>query len=111
MATVSKVLFTSKFVETSVTAQYITPSTAKTQIDKVTAHNSGANNAKVFVYIVPNGGAAGAANLISSITIDPGGEYGFTELSGHLLEPGASIQMQASAANSISVRGAGREFS
>lgn len=111
MATVSKILFTSKFAESTLTTQYITPSTAKTQIDKITAHNSSANNALLYVYLVPSGSSAGIANLLSDVTLGPGDEYGFPELSGHLLEPGSSIQMQASAASAISIRGAGREFS
>lgn len=76
---------------------------SQARIDKATFTNtSSATTCTMTVYIVPSGQTPGAANtVISGQTIAPGQCYVSTELPGHVLASGASLQAVASPANDL----------
>lgn len=110
MTTTPRVLIQPKLAEITETTQY--PLTAadstKTAIDKLTAVNTGADNATITVHLVPKDGAAGPANAFSKM-LPPSGSWPFPDVVGHVLEAGDSISTIASAAT-ISIRASGRQF-
>ena len=96
----------------AVAIQYTTPTATVTAIRRITLFNS-SGTAKTFtVHLVPNGEAVGNDNMFyKTVSLDTLATTTLTELEGHVLEAGDTIQMFASAATSITVIGAGTEVS
>jgi hypothetical protein len=110
MAVVVKTLIPPKQAENVLTVQY-SVSTGRTIIDKFTATNTSGSNAGINVYLTQFGEAAGASNLIvDTRVIVPEETYTFPELVGQVLEAGASILTNASAASALTIRASGREI-
>lgn len=109
MATTTNTLIESKYAENSQTTQYTTEGTgAKTKITSFTATNSTGTAAQISVNLVPNGGSAGASNVITSIKNLAANEtYTFPELIGQVLESGAFISTLADTASAIVIRANG----
>lgn len=113
MSIAAKVLIESQFAPSSVAALYTTPSNTNTIIDKLTATNTDASNAHMItIFIVPVTQTSGSSNtIILAFSIAAGTTKDFTELQNQIVSAGGSIQIQASAASVITVRGCGREVS
>lgn len=110
MAVVVKTLISSKQADNFLTEQY-SVSTGRTIIDKFTATNTSASNVGINVYLVPAGDAAADSNLIvDTRIIVPYETYTFPELVGQVLEAGAAISTNASAAAALTIRASGREI-
>lgn len=88
---------------TSATTIY-TATNVRAQVHAATFVNTTAGAITVTIYLVPNGGSAGAANtLLSARSLAAGESYKVIELIGQWLSAGDTIQALASAATSISV--------
>ena len=99
-----------KQAEAVQTTQYVAVN-CKTVIDKFTATNTSASPVTIGVNLVPNGGAASAANLVvSAKSIAPNETYNFPELVGQSLEAGGFISTIAGAATSLTISATGREI-
>lgn len=109
MSTTSKPLITSKYAANSETTEYTAPSGIRTIIDKFTSYNGTGGGVALTVKLVPNGGSAGASNVIYSKTIAAGETYTWPEIVGHVLESGGFISVIAGAGSSIVIRSSGRE--
>lgn len=111
MSSTPKVLVPSKTAENSQTTQYIANGVYAI-IDKATALNYGAANAKISVNLISPSDIAGSQNLITKTkTLLPGEVYTFPEIVGHGIQSGGSISTLADTASSISIRFSGREVS
>ena len=110
MTTITKALIESKDAPTSQTPQY-TATNVKTIIDKFTGTNTTGAAITLSINLVPQGGSAGATNLIvDTKTVQPGQTYPFPEVIGHTLEDGDFISVIASATG-LTIRSSGREIS
>lgn len=99
-----------KFAENAQTAQY-TAVDCKTIITKFTATNNSGSAAALSVNLVPNGGAASAANRVLNARIISAGEcYICPELVGQVLEAGGFISTLAGAASAITISASGSEI-
>jgi hypothetical protein len=83
----------------------------KTSIDKFTAHNSSGAVATLTVKLTQLNGVGDGSTIIAVKAIQPGTTYTFPEVVGHVLESGGTILVTASAADALSVRASGRQFS
>ena len=98
------------------TTTYYT-ATNPTQIDKMTLVNS--DNAAAHwasIYLVPSGGAAGAANriLLGNLPgklLQPGESFDVTNAMGHILNPGDFIAAIADTAAKVTFFASGRVVS
>ena len=109
MAVTPKVILPAKLIEVAETTQYTCPAATRMLLDKFTGTNTTGAAATITVKIVTSGGAASAANTITSAkSIQPGEAYTFPELVGQVLQPGDFISTLASAV-AITIRCSGRE--
>ena len=98
-----------KQAENAQTTQY-TATNCRTTILKFTATNTTSGNVTISVNLVPSGGSASAANLVTNLrAIAPGESYIFPELVGQVLEPGGFISTIAGAATSLTISASGLE--
>jgi len=113
MTATAKPLIDALLVLAATTTQYTSPGGGKgTILDKVSGTNTTGAAATITVYLVKSGGAAGAANTITSAqSISAGQAYTFPELVGHLLGPGDFIATASGTNNAITLRASGRELS
>lgn len=110
MAVTSKVLIPAKQAEAAQTVQY-TANNVTAYIDKFTVTNNAATAILLSVNLVASGGIAGTDNLImNQRAIAPKETYSAVELTGQILEPGATISTIASAGASLTIRASGREI-
>lgn len=107
MAVSPRPLWTAQAAPTSQTTMY-TATGLKVIIDKMTVSNPTAGALTYAVNLVPNGGSAGASNLILTKSLAAGETYTFPEIIGHVLESGGFISVIASSASLIH-RASGRE--
>lgn len=78
------------------------PNTAQVRIVKATFTNTSGGSVNLTVYLVPAGQTPGASNtVISAQAITAGQCYVSSELPGHVLSSGGSLQALASSANDI----------
>lgn len=99
-----------KQAENVQTGQY-TATNCKTVIDKFTVTNTTAGAVVFSVNLVPNAGAASAANcVLSAKSIAAGETYNCPELVGQSLEAGGFISTLAGAATSLTISATGREI-
>lgn len=99
-----------KQAENVQTGQY-TAVNCKTVIDKFTVTNTTGAPVTFAVNLVPNAGAAAAANLvISAKSIAANETYNCPELVGQCLESGGFISTLAGAATSLTISATGREI-
>jgi len=109
MTTITKVLIESKEAENAETTQYISAN-CTTIIDKCTGMNKSGATATITFSLVPNGGSAGTANKIVTVSILAGKPYSFPEIVGHSLDPGDFVSSIAGTANAINIRMSGRQI-
>lgn len=111
MSVIAKVLIAPNQAPAGNTSQY-TANSVRTIIDKFTGTNTTGVAATLTVFLVPNGGAANAADTIVSARSLAAGEcYTFPEIVGHVLNPGDALWTASGTALAITVRGSGREVS
>jgi hypothetical protein len=106
MTTLNKCLVETKYAENAETTQYT--ATTRTIIDKVTAFSAAGGT--IAIKLVPNGGSAGASNLVVTKTLAANESYTFPEVVGHTLNAGDFISALAGAANTVVIRISGREI-
>ncbi len=88
-----------------------TPFKVTTRITKLTLTNTTGTAQTATVYLIPNGGAAGAASMITSVKpIGPNQSVDVLEVEGHVLMTGDFIQAFASAVTSITIMASGIEM-
>ena len=93
---------------TNTVAIYYTSSNIKTRIDKATFTNNDNTSHTISVYLVPNGASPNASNLITNRrSISAGITWLGTDLIGHILGPGDSIQALADTTNVVAFAAAG----
>jgi len=110
MTTTAKLLIPAKQAENAQTTQY-TSTNARTVINAFTVTNTTAGAQTLSVNLVPNGGSAGASNLIiKEKSVAAGETLSLSQLVGHVLESGGAISTLASAATSLTIRCSGLEI-
>lgn len=109
MTVTSKPLIAAGYAPNSETTGYTAATGVRTIIDKYTAYNSDSVSRTLTVKLVPNGGSAGASNVMVVKALQAGETYTFPEIVGHTLEAGGLISELASAASVIVRRVTGRE--
>ena len=109
MTVTARPIIPAQYAPNAQTAVYTASSGTRVICDKFTAYNSDVATQTLAVHIVPNGGSAGASNLIVSKALTAGETYPFPEIVGHVLEAGGFISVVATAASKIVIRGSGRE--
>jgi hypothetical protein len=110
MTTTAKLLIPAKQAENAQTTQF-TSSNARTVIAAFTVTNTTAGAQTISVNLVPNGGSAGASNLIvSAKSVAAGETVSLSPLVSHVLESGGFISTIASAATSLTIRCSGLEI-
>lgn len=96
---------------TSAVSLYTSASSTKTLIKNLTLTNTSAAVVKVTIYLVPNGGSAGAASTITyQKNIAPGETYIAAPLINHVLEALDSIQALADTATSVTLMASGLQI-
>ena len=110
MSVIAKPLVLAKYAANAETTEY-TATGLRAIIDKFTGYNGSAGVVLLTVKLVPNGGAAGAANVIETKSLAVGESYSFPNIAGHSLEPGGFISVLAGAASAVVIRCSGREVS
>jgi hypothetical protein len=106
-----KVLIPGKIIETADTVQYSAVGVVAS-IDKFTATNFGATNAKITLHLVASAGSiSNATMIVKTKTLQPYETYMFPEIVGHILNSGDYIVTECDTMNSINVRCSGREVS
>jgi hypothetical protein len=110
---VAKCLVETKYAENAQTTQYTAPAGTRVIIDKITASNNSGANQTLAINVVPNGGSAGASNLIvpAKTIVDTASPELFPGMVGRVLNAGDFISTLASAASAIVIRIEGREIS
>lgn len=87
---------------------YTSPANTRTVIKSMQLVNTSAQAVTATVYLVPSGGAPGAANtVIASVAIAPNATYNCPEAINQVLLAGDSIQALAGTAGAISIQAAG----
>ena len=109
MTVTAKPLVTAQYAPNAQTTMYTAGTGTRVILDKCTAYNSDAASQTLAINIVPNAGAAGAANLVVFKTLTTGETYTFPEIVGHVLEAGGFVSIVASVASKIVFRMSGRE--
>lgn len=109
MTTQVSVLIDSKEAATSTAAaDYTSPSSTRSQLDKLTLTNNSGSARTADVYLVPPGGSPGATNkVVSAKAVANGADETITTVAAHALMPGGSIFVVASGAGVV-VRLTGR---
>lgn len=108
MAVSAEPIIQAKDAEVGATLQY--QATVTTIIDKFTATNHSGATATISVNLVPSGGSAAPANLVTKTkSLLAGESYTFPEVVGHVLGIGDAVHTDASIAASISIRASGRK--
>lgn len=78
---------------------------------KATATNTTVSAATLTVHIVPFGGTASTANMVTSaVSVPAGAVYEIFELEGQILSPGDFIQMLSGTASALTAHGSVVEF-
>lgn len=108
MTVTSKPLVVAAYASNAETTVY-TSTGMRAILDKFTGYNGTAGAVTLTIKLVPNGGAAGAGNIMVVKSLAAGETYTFPEVVGHTLENGGFISTIASAATSIVIRVSGRE--
>lgn len=111
MTVTAKVLIEAKYAGNGLTTEYTAPSSTKAMIDKFTATNTDSGAQTLSVHLVPNGGSAGASNIVTSLlSIAAGASVDVPELKNHILETGGFVSVVASVASKVVIRASGREI-
>jgi hypothetical protein len=108
--TTPKPMFDPFLVTAGTTTPYTTPASTKCIIKHLSAHNTTTTPVKLTVYLVENGGSAGASNQIFSKLIageDTAIIFGAINAT---LEAGATVQVVADTASAISLHGGCNEI-
>lgn len=106
------VLFDTQYAPATDTEMFASPSEgAGTTVDKFTATNRDSVTRTITVRLVPPDGApTGTDFVIKTVTLTAGQCYLFPEVVGQMLEAGGGIWLEASAADVITVRANGRNW-
>ena len=111
MATVPKCFVEGKQLPSSNDTHYISTS-VRSIIDKCTVCNTTGSVATLTLDIVVAAGSAGVTQrIISARSIAAGETYNCSEMVGHILNPGDSIQGLSGTASALTIRISGREIS
>ena len=111
----AKALVAAQYAAASATTEYTVPSSTRTIIDKFTVTNTDSSARTLTVYLVPNGQVVGDEYMIIDALTVPdsattsGAVLDITELKGHVLESGDTIQVLGSVASKLVIRCSGRE--
>lgn len=108
--TVPKPLFDPFLVTTGTTTPYTVPAGTKTIIKHLTGFNNGTAPVNLRVYLVESGGTAGDSNTIFNQPIAAKQSAIIFGAINATLETGATIQVVADTASSISLHGGGNEI-
>ena len=109
MTVTAKPLINTQQAANAQTTYYTAPASTRTIIDKFSANNPTGANVTLTVNLVPNAGAAGAANQLAAKLLAPGEAYTFPEVVGHVMNSGDFISTLASVAAAATFRASGRE--
>lgn len=86
---------------------YTSDTGTKTVIQAASVLNVSAGAVVMYLYLVPSGGVAAAANAVIAASIAAGATYPCTEIINEVLEPGGFISARASSGTSISITSSG----
>lgn len=86
---------------------YTSAAGTKTTITAANVLNISANAIVMYLYLVPSGGSAAAANAAIAASLAAGVAYPCTEIINEVLEPGDFISARASSGTSLSITAAG----
>lgn len=104
-------LIESQYAPASTGTLYTSPVGVTTIIDNFTATNNTGSPATISVYIVPAGGTASSANLISFYTVSANTPMLLPEMKYKVLAPGDFIAVLAGTATAIAIQASGRQSS
>ncbi len=109
------VLFDTQYVPATETEMFASPDSSTsmvgTRIDKMTSTNLDTVNHTVVVKLVPpDATPTGVEFTIKTVTLTAGQCYLWPEIVGHLLSAGGSIRMDCDAADVVTTRASGRNF-
>lgn len=111
MAVTAKKLFAPAQLTASAATYYIVPANTSCLIKKITATNNDTVARTVTIYLVPSGGSAGVTNIIMKTKAIAAAEtYEFTEIEGHVISTGDTIQALADSASQVTFQGSGVEI-
>ena len=110
MAVTNKKLVEGSQLTTSAATYYTAPANTTTILKKVTVTNTTAGAVSLTMYLVPSGGSAGNANMITDAkAIAAGATYEVYEAENHVLMTGDFLQALASAGASLTLQASGIE--
>lgn len=93
MTTTPRRLVAGSQLAAAAAALYTAPALTRAVVRSAQLVNTTAGAVACTLYVVPSGGAPGAANaVISARSIAPGETYNCPELVNQVIEPGASLQ-------------------
>lgn len=99
-------------VTTSAAGYYTAPSSTAAVVNQATACNTTGTVRWLSVNLVPSGDSVGDGNLlIDQVAVPANDQIILSELLGHTIPTGASINMTAEAASAITVTISGTEIS
>jgi len=103
MGTVLERAYTAQLAAAAATL-YTCPTGTRARILKCTATNDTTTAVTFTIYLVPSGGAADATDLlINTKALGSQASYTCPEVTGHVLEPGDTIQGLASIADQVTL--------
>lgn len=89
---------------------YTAPANTKADISAMTATNTTGTARTITIYLVPSGGAAGAASTLVSVMVIPANKTMVINAAiGQKLEPGDFIQALADAGSAVTLIASGYE--
>lgn len=112
MTVIARAIYETTQLGSAAASIYVAPANTRTLLDKMTITNPTAGALTFTVNLVPEGGTAGADNIVvSAQSVAAGATYLCPEIVGHVLNTGDFVSAFASAATSLVVRISGREVS
>lgn len=101
------VIIPAKTLETALTQQYVSE-TSLVVIGRTTATNTTTGDIALTVYLPEQASGVASNKIINARLIGPGETYRCMELSGHVIQPGGSVDTETSAPG-ITFRMSGQE--
>jgi hypothetical protein len=97
---------------TSVITYYTVGTGIRAVLKKATFCNNHTSGVTVAVYLIPSGGVAGYANMLTKAHyIEAGETWACQAIENHILSAGAVIQLRASVSSVVGARVSGYEVS
>ena len=111
MTATPKKLIQGSQLTASAVSYYTAPTNTRTLVKKVTLTNNDSVAHTATIYLVPNGGTAGATNILSdAVPIASKAVYEAFEAEGHVLMTGDSIQALADTGSQVTIQASGVEI-